>query len=127
MSIFRLKSLVGWVFLQVRVKYETKISYHTALLVVETPGLANINGNEEADRLAKEASCEAAAMTSDTDVVTMTDIKQAAVKMGLSQWQRQWESSEMGRSLFRYKPHVTDRSQIDFPNTISYRNIAKLR
>ena len=34
MSIFRLKSLIGWVFLQVRVKYETKISYHTALLVV---------------------------------------------------------------------------------------------
>ena len=66
-------------------------------------------------------------MTSDTDVVTMSDIKQAAVKMGLSQWQRQWESSETGRSLFRYKHHVTDRSQIDFPDTISYRNIAKLR
>ena len=64
-------------------------------------------------------------MTSGTDLVTMTDIKQAAVKMGLSQWQRLWKSSEMGRSSFRYKPHVTDRSQIDFPNTISYRNIAK--
>ena len=34
MSIFWLKSLIGWVFLQVWVKYETKISYHTALLVV---------------------------------------------------------------------------------------------
>ena len=42
-----------------------------------TPGHANIKGNEEADRLAKEASCEAAAMTSDTDEVTMTDIKQS--------------------------------------------------
>ena len=78
------------------------------------------------DRQAKEASCEAAAMNSDTDVVTMTDIKQATVKMGLSQWQRQCESSETGRSLFRYKPHVTDRSQIDFPNTISYRNFGQL-
>ena len=68
-----------------------------------TPGHANIKGNEEA-----------AAMTSDTDVVKMTDIKQAAVKLGLSQWQRQWESSETGRSLFRYKPHVTDRSQHHF-------------
>ena len=66
-------------------------------------------------------------MASDTDVVTMTDIKQAAVKMGLSKWQTQWESSETGRSLFEYKPHVTDRSQIDFQNTISYRNIAELR
>ena len=92
-----------------------------------TPGHANIKGNEEADRLAKEASLEAAAMKSDTEVVTMADIKQAAVKMGLSQWQRQWESSETGRTLFRYKPKVTDRSQIDYPNTISYRNIANLR
>ena len=90
-------------------------------------GHTNIKGNEEADRLAKEASCEAATMKSDTDVVTMADIKQAAVKMGLSQWQRQWESTETGRSLFRYKPYVTDKSQIDFPTTISYRNIAKLR
>ena len=40
---------------------------------------------------------------------------------------RQWKSSENGRTLFRYKPKVTDRSQIDYPNTISYRNIAKLR
>ena len=31
-------------------------------------------------------SFEAAAIKSDTDVVTMADIKQAAVKMGLSQW-----------------------------------------
>ena len=64
-------------------------------------------------------------MDSDTDLVTMTDIKQAAVKIVLPQRQRLWESSEMGRSLFRYIHHVTDRSQIDFPNTISYRNIAK--
>ena len=64
-------------------------------------------------------------MKSDTDVVTMADIKQAAIKMGLSQWQRQWESAETGGSLF--KPYVTDKSQIDNPTTVSYRNIAKLR
>ena len=64
-------------------------------------------------------------MKSDTDVVTIADIKQAAVKMGLSQWQ--WKSAETGRSLFRYKLYVTDRSQIDFPTTVSYKNIAKLR
>ena len=92
-----------------------------------TPSHANIKGTEEAGKLAKEASCEAAIMKSDTDVVTIPDIKQAAVKMGLSQWQRQWESAETGRSLFRYKPYVTDKSQIDFPSTISYRHIAKLR
>ena len=52
-----------------------------------THGQANIKGNGEADRLAKDASYEAAAMKSDTDVVmvTIADIKQAAFKMGLSQ------------------------------------------
>ena len=95
--------------------------------ILWTPGHANIKGNEEADRLAKEASHEAAEMKSETDVVTMADIKQASIKLGLSQWQRHWESFETGRSLFSYKPNVTDKSLIDFPNTIVYRNIAKLR
>ena len=49
-----------------------------------TPGHANIKGNEEADRLAKEASTEAATMTSESQIVTMADIKQAAIKLGLS-------------------------------------------
>ena len=66
-------------------------------------------------------------MNRETDVVTMADIKQTAVKMGLSQWQRQWESSETGRTIFRYKSNVTDRYQIEYPNTIPYKNIAKLR
>ena len=74
-----------------------------------TPVHANIKGNEEADRLAKEASLEAAAMKSDTEVVTMADIKQAAVKMGLSQWQRQWESSETGE----HYSDINQKLQID--------------
>ena len=66
-------------------------------------------------------------MTSESQIVTMADIKQAAIKLGLSQWQRQWESSETGRSLFKYKPRVSDKSKIDIPDMKSYRNIAKLR
>ena len=66
-------------------------------------------------------------MTSESQIVTMADIKQAAIKLGLSQWQRQWESSETGRSLFKYNPRVLDKSKIDIPDTKSYRNIAKLR
>ena len=41
-----------------------------------TPVHANIKGNEEADRLAKKASSEAASMKSENDVVTIVDIKQ---------------------------------------------------
>ena len=51
-----------------------------------TPGHANIKGNEGADSVAKEASYEASTMNSDihVDVVTMADIKQAAVKILIS-------------------------------------------
>ena len=66
-------------------------------------------------------------MKSDTYVVTMADIKQASVKICLSQWQRELESSETGRTLFSFKPNVTDRAHIDYSNIIVYRNIAKLR
>ena len=66
-------------------------------------------------------------MTSESQIVTIADIKQAAIKLGLWQWQRQWESSETGRSLFKYKPRVSDKSKIDIPDAKSYRNIAKLR
>ena len=48
-------------------------------------------------KIKTEASSEAATMTSGSQIVTMADIKQAAIKLGLSQWQRQWESSETGR------------------------------
>ena len=54
-------------------------------------------------------------------------MKKSATLMGLSQWQRQWDSSISGRSLFKYKPNVSDKSFIDIPNVKSYRNIAKLR
>ena len=43
-------------------------------------------GNEEADRLIKEASSEAATMSCETQMVTMmADVKQSATLMGLSQ------------------------------------------
>ena len=112
---------------EIRQKIERLEHNNITVNISWTPGHANIRGNEEADRLAKEASSEAAEMKSETEIVTMADIQQAASKLGLSQWQRQWESSETGRSLFNYKPNVRDKSRIDFPNTIVYRNIAKLR
>ena len=49
---------------------------NTTVNISWTPGHANIKGNEKADRLAKEASSEAAAMTSESQIVTMADIKQ---------------------------------------------------
>ena len=66
-------------------------------------------------------------MSNETQMVTMADVKQSATLMGLSQWQRQWDSSDSGRSLFKYKPNVSDKSFMDIPNVKSYRNIAKLR
>ena len=104
---------------EIKQKIQSLEHNHIMVDISWTPGHANLKGNEEADRLAKEASCEAATMKSDTDVVIMADIKQAAGKLGLAQWQRQWEASETGRSMFSYKPNIADLSKTDFPNTIS--------
>ena len=43
-----------------------------------TPGHADIQGNEDADRLAKEAAKEAQNLDQNTSVLTNQDIKKAA-------------------------------------------------
>ena len=77
--------------------------------------------------MTKKAYSEAETMTAEGQVVTVANIKHAASKLGLPQWQRQWESSETGRSLFKFTTRVLDKSKIDIPDTKPYRNVAMLR
>ena len=49
-----------------------------ALEIVWTPGHNEVEGNEVADRLAKEAAVEAKALEEETSVVTVQDIKRHA-------------------------------------------------
>ena len=46
-----------------------------------TPGHAEIKGNEEADKLAKEATKEAESMTDDGACISQSELKQAANPM----------------------------------------------
>ena len=92
-----------------------------------TTGHAEIKGNEEADRLAKEASKEAESMTDEDKTVSQAKFKQAAKAHSLTTWQKQWDVSEKGRFLYGLKPKVTQKTVFDFPNKKLYRQIAQLR
>ena len=79
-----------------------------------TPGHAEIRGNEEADRLAKEASKEAESMSDENKCISLAEFKQAAKAHGLSMWQRQWDVSEKGRFLYGLKPKVNKKQFLTF-------------
>ena len=89
-----------------------------------TPGHADIAGNETADRLAKEAAKEAEGMDETRDrVVTAMDIKTAAKTSCMKKWQRRWDLSNSGRSLYEYRKDVGVKNnkffQPKYPRIIS--------
>ena len=92
-----------------------------------TPGHAEIQGNEEADRLAKEASKEAESMTEEDRTVSQAEFRQAAKAHSFTAWQKQWDVSEKGRFLYGLKPKVSKKTVFDFPDKKSYNLIAQLR
>ena len=59
-----------------------------------TPGHANIKGNKNADKLAKEAAQEAKEKDDLPPVISLGDVKEAARKSGLIKWQEMWEKSD---------------------------------
>ena len=92
-----------------------------------TPGHVEIQGNEEADRLDKEASKEAESMTEEDRTISQAKFRQAAKAHSLTAWQKQWDISEKGRFLYGLKPRVTKKTVFDFPDKKSYNLIAQLR
>ena len=72
-----------------------------------TQGHAEIRGNEEADRLAKEASKEEESMSDENKCISLAEFEQAAKAHGLFMWQRQWDVSEKRKFLYGLKPKVT--------------------
>ena len=67
------------------------------------PGHSSIAGNEEADKLAKEAAHEASLFTDDRKTTSISDIKAASQAYTLSQWQRRWDTTEVGRTYYNYR------------------------
>ena len=73
-----------------------------------TPGHADIKGNDQADKMAKEAA-EEAKEKSESELpaaVTLCDVKAAAKESGLKKWQERWAKAETGRDLFEFRPRV---------------------
>jgi len=94
-----------------------------------TPGHAQINGNEMADRLAKEAAEEARQKDSvELPVVTtLGDVKTAARQSGQMKWQERWENTEKGRHLYQYRPEVGVACQHSFQSFTGESVISQLR
>ncbi|XP_053391458.1 uncharacterized protein LOC123544590 [Mercenaria mercenaria] len=88
-----------------------------------TPGHANIHGNDKADAIAKEAAKEAEEFDQPT---SQTEIRAAASLATFDKWQRRWEISESGRTLFQYQPKV-NRNKVNFDGLPHQRSILALQ
>ena len=95
--------------------------------IVWTPGHSEVEGNEVADRLAKEAAVEAKAMEEETSVVTVQDIKRYARASIQRKWQQRWDIGEFGRDFYLCKPILVSSPRLDFPNTRIFKQIFQLR
>ena len=85
------------------------------VIIYWTPGHATIEGNEIADRLAKDAAQQASHMSLDTSVVTLQDIKLSSRKSVISKWQQCWGVSDSGRFFYSFKPKVNGKLFLDIP------------
>ena len=91
------------------------------------PGHSSIAGNEEADKLAKEAAHEASLFTDDRKTTSISDIKAASQAYTLSQWQRRWDTTEVGRNYYKYHPKVNTKVIYDQPTKEAYSMILQLQ
>ena len=66
------------------------------------PGHSSIAGNEEVDRLAKEAAHEASTFKEWSVSTSMTDVKLVSHTHIMSLWQHRWSIAEVGREFFIY-------------------------
>jgi hypothetical protein len=80
-------------------------------------GHENVNGNEIADRLAKEAAKEAEQNQSDShNTITKQDVKKAAMDNIMEKWQNRWNFSNRGRFYHNFHHQVKTKNLHDFPN-----------
>ena len=94
-----------------------------------TPGHADIKGNDQADKMAKEAA-EEAKEKSEAELpaaVTLCDVKAAAKESGLKKWQERWAKAETGRDLFEFRPRVDYKLKHSFESAGGERAVVQLR
>ena len=86
------------------------------------PGHSSIAGNEEADRLAKEAAHEASTFPEGSKSTSMADVKLASHAHIMTLWQRRWDLTEVGRVFYKYFPSIDTREP-----SINHQKIHKVR
>ena len=78
--------------------------------------------NETADILTKEATEGAENIEETEDILSLKDIRSGARESCMTKWQRQWEVTEKGRHLFKFRPKVDTKDkftgQSKFPSII---------
>ena len=92
-----------------------------------TPGHADVQGNEIADSLAKEAAKEAQELDKNTSVLTNQDIKKAARDSIMDEWQDKWNISDTGREYHQYRPKIIPKQRLDFPDHTKFTTLLQLR
>ncbi|CAG2242410.1 RNASEH1 [Mytilus edulis] len=97
------------------------------ICILWTPGHANIQGNDEADLLAKQAAEEATQLLPKNNIITLQDVKQGAHKSVMLKWQRRWELSNTGRDLFEITPNVKNIPIFDYPTKKFFSIFIQLR
>ena len=91
------------------------------------PGHCSIVGNEEADRLAKEAAHEASTFKEGSGSTSMADVKLASNTHVMSLWQHRWSIAEVGREFFKYSPYISTQRHFDQLTKQSYSRILQLQ
>ena len=91
------------------------------------PGHSSIAGNEEANRLAKEAAHEASTFPEGSKSTSMADVKLASHVHIMTLWQRRWDLTEVGRVFDKYFPSIDTKRPFDQPSKDSYSKILQLQ
>ena len=71
-----------------------------------TPGHSAIAGNEVPDKLTNEAVLEASQFTEDKTTPSHSEVKIACQKFTMTQWQKRWELSDIGKVFYNLFPSV---------------------
>ena len=91
------------------------------------PGHSDIAGNEEADRLAKEAATEASKFKEGSSSTSMAEVNLASTQHIMLLWQRRWDIAEVRREYYKYTLQVTMKCQFDIPTKQAYSRILQLQ
>ena len=93
-----------------------------------TPGHADIKGNDQADRMAKEAAQEVKEKSESQlpSATTLCDVKMAARTSGFKKWQERWEKAVTGKDLFDFRPRVDFKKKHVFDSANGERAVAQL-